>query len=192
VLSFRLRWSRFFFIFEYSAPLPYDIITEETAVTRLRQSKRNARGTKFMHYEVEDLLGAAFALVSARGYIMWTPGQLSRAQCGLTYTKLQLSALWPHLGALQAASSLSVVWRWSAQRVSGPSSHAEQELQRRRNPWATTGRTSFSKYTTPNRWLATPISIRRNHRSKTATVFRKTVRIRTPSGQPLQAKKCKY
>jgi hypothetical protein len=91
---------------------------------------------------------------------------------------LQLSAFWPHVGALQAASSLPVVCGWSSPSWVAREtelgecpdlqdgellhpvnyrgcSHAKQELKCRRNLWVTAHgsawRTVFIEYITPDR-----------------------------------------
>jgi hypothetical protein len=122
---------------------------------------------------------------------------------------LQLSAFWPDLSALQAAS-LPVVWGWASplwvprgtelrkflnlqdwelpQQASYKRCSHSQELQCRKNLLATTqgsaGKTFFSKYKTPDQSFATAVhSSDQQHQqqpsTKAATVFRKTICITT-------------
>jgi hypothetical protein len=121
---------------------------------------------------------------------------------------LQLSAFWPHLGALQAASSLSVVWEWTAPswvpwdcpnvlqlRPARREIAAPVTLQRLRNYSAvgTCGRQHrgqqggrfFSKYTTPDRSFVAALRSSDRQQPWQKKLHRDTNQI---AGQPVQAK----
>jgi hypothetical protein len=90
----------------------------------------------------------------------------------------------------QNSESVAIFCRYDLQDCESPHpaiyrgcNYAKQELQRRRNPRVTTqvsaGRTFFSKYTTPDRLFAAPISsIGSNYHNKNSNNLLKKIRIR--------------